>query len=105
MHVSGMTVVLYVRVRHDRCPLCTVDELSNSLPLTEGRPSLVLLRSVQFSSAQFSSAQPFWSIYALGFDIPVTATLDARGYLAWTLLGNFIFLRSLYSKFSSATVL
>ena len=26
------------------------------------------------------------SIYTLWFDIPVTATLDARGYLAWVLI-------------------
>ena len=25
------------------------------------------------------------------FDIPVTVTLDARGYLAWTLLGIILF--------------
>ena len=30
---------------------------------------------------------------------PVTVTLDARGYLAWTLLGIILFLRSLHSKF------
>ena len=46
-------------------------------------PTAVLLapklRSVQFSSVQFSPR----------FDIPVTATLDARGYLDWTLLGIY----------------
>ena len=31
-------------------------------------------------------------------------TLDARGCLAWTSLGIILFLRSLYSKFSSVQV-
>ena len=53
-----------------------------------------------FSSVQFSSefvyylVPPFWSIF-------VFVTLDARGCLAWTSLGIILFLRSLYSKFSS----
>ena len=51
---------------------------------------LDLLRSVQFSSVQFSSC--------------VTATYDACGHLAWNLLGVVFFLRSLYSKFSSSFV-
>ena len=37
------------------------------------------------------STPPFWSIYTLGFDIAVTATLDDRGYLyADWLVFNFI---------------
>ena len=50
---------------------------TNTRLLADGDRSLDLLRSVPFSS--------------LLFDIPVTATLDARGYLAWTLLGLFSF--------------
>ena len=51
-----------------------------------------LLSSPTFLEHQF---------YALGFDIPVavTVTFDARGYLAWNLLGIVLFFFDHYIKF------
>ena len=50
------------------------------------------------SSVQFSLI----AVHALRFDIPVAATLDARGHLAWTSLGIIFFLRSSRSQFDRA---
>ena len=49
---------------------------------------LTTCRQHAFSSVRVSSVQ---YIYALVLDIPVTATLDARAYLAWSLLGIILF--------------
>ena len=49
----------------------------------------------RYRGAVASSVQPFTHFR---FDIPVMATHDARGHLAWTLFGIIFFLRSLYSN-------
>ena len=75
------------------------------------QPSLAPLRSVQFSSVQFSSVQ-FSSVQFSSVQFSYSPTFlehlctcvrhschgyaDARGYLAWTLLGIIFFLRLLY---------
>ena len=47
-------------------------------------------------------AIPFWEHLCISVRHSCIATFDARGHLAWTLLGVIIvFLRSLYSKFTS----
>ena len=98
----------------------------NPAPVCAWQPSLEPLRSVQplatiFRPTSFSSVQntlalsrsfclfvyylvpPFWSIYALVFNIPVTAMLDARGYLAWTLLGIILFFFDLIFKVTESS--
>ena len=57
--------------------------------------------SVQFSVPYL--VPPFWEHLWFWLDIPSMTTLDAddaRGHLAWTLLGIIFFLRSSHSKFS-----
>ena len=69
---------------------------SHTISYHQFRPSVLVglrwgfLLRLGLLADQFSSVQ-----------IPVTATHDACGHLAWTLLGIIFFLRSLHSKFSS----